>query len=166
MAKPVERWGQALRDEEGNIVPHGAPGRQPPDPGRAPRPARQCFLVGRGSECDVQIDDESVSRRHAEIERLSGGRLHVTDRRSTNGTFILADGEWREIRQQMVTPADRVRFGTLVLTGDELDARCARVRERQVPGSSPLPPPVDNRPGPRPRAVRDPNTGELVRPKR
>jgi diguanylate cyclase (GGDEF)-like protein len=44
-------------------------------------------LLGRGEECDVRIQDHSVSRRHARIEPQSEGYI-VLDMQSTNGTFV------------------------------------------------------------------------------
>jgi DNA-binding NtrC family response regulator len=43
-------------------------------------------MLGRGTECDVQIDSPSVSRRHA-ILHLGRG-LHIEDLGSANGTFV------------------------------------------------------------------------------
>ena len=152
------------RDEWGRITGEGVASGRPTDsaPGgpSAPRSERQCYTVGRDRECDVFLDDDSVSRRHAEVERLSGGRLHVTDCQSTNGTFILVDDAWEPVRQRMVTASDRVRFGTYVLTGDELDARCAHARAGDRPaGETPPTPPVGD-PASR-RFRRNPETGEI-----
>lgn len=41
--------------------------------------------LGRAAECDIVIDDPSVSRAHARFE-LEGGRWRVTDLDSSNGT--------------------------------------------------------------------------------
>ena len=48
---------------------------------------QQVISVGRGSECDVVLDDERVSRRHATI-RLLGSRAVIEDAGSTNGTYV------------------------------------------------------------------------------
>src|SRR5438067_13448915 len=45
------------------------------------------LVIGRGDDCDVRIQDHSVSRRHARIEPMPHG-VFVTDLVSTNGTFI------------------------------------------------------------------------------
>jgi Protein of unknown function (DUF3662)/FHA domain len=44
-------------------------------------------VLGRGSECDVVVDDPGVSRRHAEVVR-AGERASVRDLGSTNGTVV------------------------------------------------------------------------------
>lgn len=43
-------------------------------------------ILGRGPFCDVQLDDEGISRRHAEISWLQS-ELLLVDLHSTNGTF-------------------------------------------------------------------------------
>jgi diguanylate cyclase (GGDEF)-like protein len=45
------------------------------------------LIFGRDKDCDIQLDDHSVSRHHARIERGPDGD-YVTDLQSTNGTFI------------------------------------------------------------------------------
>lgn len=65
-------------------------------------------LIGRDPACDVVIDDKSVSRRHAAVERR-GPAFVVTDQGSANGSFVngtqiseatLQDGQ--ELRLGMV----------------------------------------------------------------
>ncbi len=43
--------------------------------------------LGRSAAADVVLDEPTVSRRHATIVR-DGGRLHLHDDRSANGTFV------------------------------------------------------------------------------
>ena len=43
--------------------------------------------VGRSPECDIFLDDVTVSRRHAVVKR-SGDRFEIEDRGSLNGTFL------------------------------------------------------------------------------
>ena len=45
------------------------------------------LILGRGEECDIRIQDHSVSRRHARIEPQTEGFV-VLDLQSTNGTFV------------------------------------------------------------------------------
>lgn len=45
------------------------------------------FVVGRGTDADLVLDDESVSRRHAAF-RLDKGVAYVCDLRSRNGTRV------------------------------------------------------------------------------
>jgi len=45
------------------------------------------FVLGRGSDCDVQIDRDSVSRRHARIFR-ENDQWTAEDLDSTNGSYV------------------------------------------------------------------------------
>jgi diguanylate cyclase (GGDEF)-like protein len=63
------------------------------------------ITLGRGSDCDICINDNSVSRRHARIEPGSDG-YYAADLRSTNGTFVndtpasrlrLCDGDYLRV---------------------------------------------------------------------
>ncbi len=44
-------------------------------------------LVGRAKECEVQIPERRLSRKHCEIRNL-GGRFQVNDLGSQNGTYV------------------------------------------------------------------------------
>ncbi len=45
------------------------------------------MVLGRGNDCDIRINDHSVSRRHARIQPGADG-YHAVDLQSTNGTFV------------------------------------------------------------------------------
>lgn len=136
------------------------------------------WMVGRDPACDVVLDDEGVSRRHAELVRLPDGRLYVTDRVTTNGTFLFDGRDWRRIRQTLLSPTDRIRFGSQYsLTGARLDALCPRDARPaggagaggasgrgSQPGGAP-PPKEDDRPDPRKKLVVDPETGKVIEQK-
>jgi two-component system cell cycle response regulator len=44
-------------------------------------------VLGRGNDCDIRINDHSVSRRHARIQPGADG-FYAVDLQSTNGTFV------------------------------------------------------------------------------
>jgi diguanylate cyclase (GGDEF)-like protein len=44
-------------------------------------------VLGRGNDCDIRINDYSVSRRHARIQPGADG-YYAVDLQSTNGTFV------------------------------------------------------------------------------
>jgi len=44
--------------------------------------------IGRAKECDVQIPERRLSRKHCELECLQDGRYVVRDLGSQNGTFV------------------------------------------------------------------------------
>ena len=63
-------------------------------------PARGRLVVGRAPECEVRVEDASVSRHHAALE-IADGRVTIEDLGSANGTKVrgerLARGERRVI---------------------------------------------------------------------
>jgi len=68
-------------------------------------------LLGRSRECDVQVADPNVSRRHAELRRDDGG-WSVVDLGSTNG--IKLNG--RRVDHAPLEPGDRITLGLTELT--------------------------------------------------
>jgi diguanylate cyclase (GGDEF)-like protein len=45
------------------------------------------LVLGRGGDCDIRINDHSVSRRHARIQPNADG-YYAVDLQSTNGTYV------------------------------------------------------------------------------
>jgi pSer/pThr/pTyr-binding forkhead associated (FHA) protein len=45
-------------------------------------------LIGRAKDCDVQIAEKRLSRKHCEIVRSDGERYYVKDLGSQNGTYV------------------------------------------------------------------------------
>lgn len=72
----------------------------------APRPTAS---VGRSSDNDVVLLDDSVSRRHARIESGPAG-ARLIDLGSTNGTWR----NGKRIADEPLRPGDEVRFGAIV----------------------------------------------------
>jgi pSer/pThr/pTyr-binding forkhead associated (FHA) protein len=71
---------------------------------------KQDVLIGRGSECDIRINSEAVSSRHARIHNTSKGWA-VSDLDSHNGTKL----NGRFITQpQLIFDEDMLTFGDKV----------------------------------------------------
>ena len=70
----------------------------------------QSITAGRTAQCDVQIDDPSVSRRHCPIA-FTDGLLQVKDLDSANGTFI----NERPVKEATARPGDLIRLGAAIL---------------------------------------------------
>jgi diguanylate cyclase (GGDEF)-like protein len=58
-----------------------------PDMGKRFPLDRDEVVLGRGSDCDVQIDRDSVSRRHCRVFRV-GDQWFAEDLQSTNGSYV------------------------------------------------------------------------------
>jgi hypothetical protein len=65
-------------------------------------------VVGRDASCDVVVNDVSVSRKHARLERV-GSSWAVIDQRSANGTFL--DGQ--RVSESMLAEGQELRFGAI-----------------------------------------------------
>lgn len=79
------------------------------------------YTIGRAPSCDIVLADKTVSRVHAELAFLENGKLLVTDCRSTHGTVLMhQDGEAHAIRQELVSPLDILRFGSVSMPVKEL----------------------------------------------
>lgn len=61
--------------------------RRGPDQGARYLLDQDITVAGRHPDCDIFLDDVTVSRRHAEFRRTSGG-FDVVDLGSLNGTYV------------------------------------------------------------------------------
>ena len=80
------------------------------------------IMVGRGSDCDIRIDDPGVSRRHAEFRVLGEGAsadVVVVDLHSTNGTLV----QGARVAQSPVHEGTQVTLGSTVITVHRHDPR-------------------------------------------
>jgi HD-GYP domain-containing protein (c-di-GMP phosphodiesterase class II) len=70
----------------------------------------QSLTFGRLKTCDVQLDDESVSRRHCTLHARESS-CGVADLQSANGTFV----NDRRVATADLQPGDKLRVGSTVL---------------------------------------------------
>jgi hypothetical protein len=68
------------------------------------------IVVGRSRDCDVVLEDASVSGRHARLA-WKDGRILVEDLGSANGTWLAGD----KIDRATVRPGDDVRLGNCTI---------------------------------------------------
>lgn len=67
-------------------------------------------VVGRNPESDLRLPVGTVSRRHAEVERVEDGWM-VRDLHSENGTWVNGERIW----EHRIVDGDEVQFGTVRL---------------------------------------------------
>jgi pSer/pThr/pTyr-binding forkhead associated (FHA) protein len=73
--------------------------------------------VGRGFSADVQLEDQSVSRRHAIVHQRPSA-VRILDDRSANGTFV----NGRRVTEAELHDGDVVVLGRVVLTYRDIAA--------------------------------------------
>jgi diguanylate cyclase (GGDEF)-like protein len=67
-------------------------------------------VIGRGQQADIQVIDEGISRRHAEIVH-EGEHILIKDLGSTNGTFC--NGE--KIATHQLSDGDKIQVGSTTI---------------------------------------------------
>lgn len=69
------------------------------------------WRIGRSMDNEMTIDDNSISRRHAEIQRETNGQFVVYDRGSTNGVYV----NNRKVSRHLLTEGDIIEIGDVFL---------------------------------------------------
>ena len=73
--------------------------------------------LGRGTECDIVLRDDGISRRHAKILVLGPRRLIVEDLSSTNGTFVGG----KSVSRATLRVGEKILFGRRTMLRYVLD---------------------------------------------
>jgi len=76
--------------------------------GRTYRLGTGRLIVGRAADCDIVLDDDGVSRRHALFVVSVQGKVTIEDLRSTNGTLI--NGQCCDV--SALHGGERLQFGS------------------------------------------------------
>jgi diguanylate cyclase (GGDEF)-like protein len=77
------------------------------------------LVIGRSSKCDIQIDQESISRNHSKILN-TGKSILVRDLGSTNGTYVNDD----PVDEYVLRDGDLIKIGRTIfkfLTGGNIE---------------------------------------------
>ncbi len=67
-------------------------------------------VIGRGQQADIQVIDEGISRRHAEIVH-EGENIFIKDLGSTNGTYCNGD----RINIHQLSDGDKIQVGSTTI---------------------------------------------------
>jgi len=94
------------------------------------------FMVGRSLQCDLSLDDELVSRRHA-MFRVDDSGVSVEDLQSCNGVLVNGD---RIVGKVPLRAGDRITIGSqeFVLIDTGAPVAVSRERIRTLPGTRPV----------------------------
>lgn len=90
--------------------------------GRRIRVTTEPLVIGRSPKCDIQVDQESVSRDHCRIRFEDGGFI-VRDLGSTNGTYVNDDLVQQDGR---LRHGDQLKVGRTILkfiVGDDVEVQ-------------------------------------------
>lgn len=69
------------------------------------------IVIGRGEDCDLPINDTSVSRVHAEIQAIESGKYEIVDRDSSNGVRV----NGVELKRALLDIGDVIELGDVQL---------------------------------------------------
>ncbi|HKJ36708.1 MAG TPA: DUF3662 and FHA domain-containing protein [Solirubrobacterales bacterium] len=132
LVKPPARKGETgEQGKQGHTMVYTAPPKQSkPKRPKTPAPTETRGIValedrryvldgdvavlGRSRECDCTLDDQNISRRHAELRRGRNGDWTITDLGSTNGVKV----NDRKVDSARLSPGDGVTLGTTRFTFD------------------------------------------------
>ena len=92
-----------------------------PQKGKTFEIAGDSQVLGRESSGEVQILDQGISRRHAEIFRI-GEMYFIRDLESRNGTFVNDN----QIKEELLRIGDQIALGNTVLVFED---RVSRLRD-------------------------------------
>lgn len=91
------------------------------------------IIIGRGTEADVQLSTEAVSRRHARLTKIPDG-WQIADLGSANGVYVASGGgEPERVVIRAVKPGDELHIESFILTFEELEGESSGAQARRHP---------------------------------
>lgn len=69
------------------------------------------MLIGRAPSCDITLDDDGVSRKHARVLCKPNGAVMLLDLGSTNGTWV----EGQQVDLKELSDGDRLQIGSATI---------------------------------------------------
>lgn len=92
------------------------------------------LTLGRSAECDIVIDDATVSGEHAVFELSSNGEVSIVDTGSTNGILVNS----KPVEHALLSTVDHIVIGTHELNlldslSDDL-SKTLKIKKSWIPG--------------------------------
>jgi hypothetical protein len=109
--RPLEEPPPAKKGKRRRGAPHRIVISQGSQAGRSASLDSGTVMIGRGADCQLILDDDYVSTRHAKVAAVEDGH-YVEDLGSTNGTYV--NGQ-RITAPTMITLADTIRIGKTIM---------------------------------------------------
>jgi uncharacterized membrane protein len=102
------------------------------------------YRIGRADTNDIVLADATVSREHAELVELGGGRFQIRDLGSTYGVSIWQGEGWQKVAEIELRHDSRLRIGDHKTTVADLlrdmDRTVVRPRASEAPREATAPP--------------------------
>jgi hypothetical protein len=98
------------------------------------------FRIGRSESSEIVIADASVSRQHAELVELGGGRFALSDLGSSFGTHVWQNDAWIPAANTEIGADTAIRFGDFRTTVFDLLGEADRAALGLTPPPAPAPP--------------------------
>jgi pSer/pThr/pTyr-binding forkhead associated (FHA) protein len=119
------------------------------------------FVIGRASDCDLMVNENTISGRHAKINKV-GDHFEISDLKSTNGTYVNGVRIDRKpirtddkikidvIEFRYINPAEVSR--TVIAQAPDFSAQRTMIREQETirQAAPPPPPPAPAAPAAKP----------------
>ncbi|MGH9459993.1 MAG: FHA domain-containing protein, partial [Vicinamibacteria bacterium] len=74
-------------------------------------------LIGRDADCDLSLEDQTISRHHARLDVATNG-VKLVDLNSSNGCWVNDE----RVSERVLEPGDVIRLGTIRMTIEDSPA--------------------------------------------
>lgn len=96
------------------------------------------FRIGRRSDNHIVLLDDSVSRCHAELVLTPDGQAMLTDRCSSEGTFVKEKEGWLRISHREIDRPAQLRFGDFSIQANKIINAAEEIQREQDANRSAL----------------------------